>query len=305
MIAARLVAVPVRIYHIHGMPYMTAMGSKRVLLKMTEKISCALANQVLCVSHSMREVAVREGICPAGKIKVLLGGSINGVDADGRFHPERVGEAGSQTRAAYNIPKDAQVVGFTGRIVRDKGLVELMDAWKVLREEFPALYLLVVGTFEAQDRVPAETERRLREDPRICLTGQQRETPPFYAAMDILAFPTYREGFGNVAIEAAAMEVPVVGTRITGCVDAVADGETGILVPPRDAVALADALRMYLSNEDLRRRHGQAGRARVLREFRQETIWEAMYQEYVRLLHEKGLSVPQPPASGVAEVSNR
>lgn len=305
MISARLAGVPVSVYHIHGMPYVTQTGVKRTLLKSTEKISCALATQVLCVSDSVREVAVRDSICPAHKIKVLLGGSINGVDADGRFNPARVGAAGREARARYDIPEDAPVVGFIGRIVRDKGLVELVEAWKVLRDEFPALHLLVVGPFEPQDPVPAETEAVLRSDARIHLTGRQLDTPPLFAAMDVLCLPTYREGFPNVPLEAAAMELPVAATRIPGCVDAVADGETGTLVPPRDAAALADALRAYLNDTDLRRRHGQAGRARVLREFRQEAIWEAMYQEYVRLLQEKGLPVPQPTGAEKASVTDR
>jgi glycosyltransferase involved in cell wall biosynthesis len=112
--------------------------------------------------------------------------------------------------------------------------------------------------------------------------------------MDILTLPTYREGFPNTPLEAAAMQLPIVTTRIPGCIDAVQDGVTGMLVPPRNAQALAEAIRTYLNNPELRRQHGQAGRDRVLISFRQEAIWDAFYQEYMRLLQEKGLSIPQP-----------
>lgn len=301
-ISAWLARVPIRIYHIRGLPFMTATGYKRLLLRWSEKVSCLLANQVLCVSHSIREVAVAE-ICPANKVKVLLGGSGNGVDASGKFNPTQVGEHTRQeTRQKYGIPADALVVGFVGRIVRDKGIAELVAAWKTLREELPNLYLLMVGSFEPQDAVSPDIENLLTSDDRIHLTGIVYNTAPVYAAMDILTLPTYREGLPNVPLEAAAMELPVVATLIPGCIDAVQDGVTGTLVPPRNAEALADAIRLYLNDPELRRQHGQVGRDRVLHEFRQEAIWEAVYQEYLQLLQQQGLSAPSPETDNTEAV---
>lgn len=301
-IGAWLAGVPIRIYHIRGLPFMTATGYKRLLLRWSEKVSCLLANQVLCVSHSIREVAVAE-ICSADKVKVLLGGSGNGVDASGKFNPAQVGEHTRQeTRKKYGIPADALVVGFVGRIVRDKGIAELVAAWKTLREEFPDLHLLMVGSFEPQDAVSQDVENLLTSDDRIHLTGIVYNTAPVYAAMDILTLPTYREGLPNVPLEAAAMELPVVATLIPGCIDAVQDGVTGTLVPPRNAEALAGAIRMYLNDPELRRQHGQVGRDRVLQEFRQEAIWEAVYQEYLQLLQQQGLSAPSPATDSTEAV---
>ena len=286
-LAAWLAGVPVRIYHIRGLPLVTASGWRRRLLRGTERISCRAAHQVLCVSHSLREVAIAEGLCPPQKIKVLLGGSGNGVDAAGRFHPERVGvRARPDTRRRWGIPEQALVVGYVGRLVRDKGLGELVAAWQVLREELPELHLLVVGPFEPQDPVPAEVAAVLRDDPRIHLTGEDFDMPPLYAAMDLVCLPTHREGFPNVPLEAAAMGLAVVATRVPGCVDAVQEGVTGLLVPAQDSKALAEALRRELRDGELRRRHGEAGRQRVLRDFDQRAIWEATYQEYQRLLGE-------------------
>ena len=222
---------------------------------------------------------------PAGKITVLHHGSINGVAAETAFNPARVGDTvRAAVRERYGIPLNAEVVGFVGRVVRDKGLVELVEAWQTLRAERPELHLLVVGPFEPQDPLPPEVEKLLRTDPRVHLTGLNWDTPPLYAAMDVVVLPTYREGFGIVAIEAAAMELPVVATEVPGCVDAVQDSVTGTLVPPRHASALKEAIRHYLLDPELRRRHGRAGRERVLREFRQEDIWEELYGEYTRLL---------------------
>jgi len=270
---------------LHGRPLTTAPGLKRFLLRWSEKVSCRLAHQVLCVSHSLREEAVAARLCPPDKIKVLRAGSINGVDATGKFDPAQIGpQVREKIRVQYGIPLDALVVGFVGRVVRDKGLAELVEAWQVLRDEFPMLHLLVVGPFEPQDPVPPAVEKVLWSDPRIHRTGRVLDTAPLYAAMDLVVLPTYREGFGLVAIEAAAMELPVVATRIPGCVDAVQDGITGTLVPVRDGLALAVACRRYLRDSELGLRHGQAGRQRVLRDFQPEALWEAMFQEYVRLL---------------------
>jgi len=298
MIAAWLNGVPVRIYHVHGLPLMTATGWKRALLKWTERVSCALAHDVLCDSRSVREVVVAEGLCRMPKIRVLLRGSVNGVDASVAFNPARVGaHVRANIRAAYGIPPDAVVVGFVGRLVRDKGLAELAAAWTMLRDEFPKLHLLIIGVFEPHDPVAPQVKAVLCSDPRVHLAGAVAEVTSFYAAMDVVLLPTYREGLPVVPLEAAAMELPVVATRIPGCVEAVEDGVTGTLVPARDVAALADATRMYLRDPKLRQKHGCAGRARVLSQFRQEAIWEAVYQEYERLLRERGIKGREPAYS--------
>jgi glycosyltransferase involved in cell wall biosynthesis len=295
-IAAWLAQTPIRIYHIRGLPMMTAKGYKRVLLSWSEKVSCLLAHKVICVSHSIREVAINEGLCPSEKITVLLGGSSNGVDASGRFNPANLEpDTRQKIRQQYSIPNDAVVVGFVGRMVRDKGLEELAAAWKILSHDFPNLHLLVVGYFEPQDPVSITTQEILKNDPRIHMTGKTDNTPPFYAAMDMLTLPTYREGFPNVPLEAAAMGLPVVATQIPGCIDAVEDGVTGKLVPPCDAEALAIAIRNYLENPELRFQHGSAGRDRALRDFAQEAIWNALDAEYVQILQSHGFSVSNLP----------
>jgi len=287
-IAAALARVPVRIYHVHGLPCMTATGLRRVLLRLSEIVACTLAHRVLCVSHSVRAVAIDERLCRYDKIAVRGPGSINGVDAAGQFDPDRWKTARADIRREHGIPAEAVVVGFAGRIVRDKGIGELMRAWARLSSEFAELHLLVVGPFEPQDALPPEVEAELRSDPRVHLAGDQVEMAPFYAAMDIVVLPSYREGFPVVPLEAAAMRLPVVATRIPGCVEAVRDGVTGALVPPHDSDALADALGAYVRDAALRRSHGGAGRSRVLKEFRPETIWDALHDEYVRLLRGAG-----------------
>lgn len=297
MIAAWLARVPVRVYHIRGLPFVTATGLRRSLLRATERVSCGLAHRVLAVSQSMRTIALEDGLCGEEKIKVLLGGSGNGVDATGRFVPQ-VPAVRADARAKLAIPSDALVIGFVGRLVRDKGVVELATAWNDLRERIPGLHLLLLGHTASENAVPAEVLAALRADSRVHLTGHARDMPQLYAAMDVVALPTYREGFPNVALEAAAMELPIVATSVPGCVDAVQDGITGVLVPPRDARALAEALLRYLGEPELRIQHGRAGRRRVLVEFRREAIWEAIASEYRSLLEHRcpGSERPEPRA---------
>ena len=250
---------------------------------------------MIAVSHSLRALALAERLCAPEKIAVIAGGSCNGVDAS-RFRPQPVALRVA-ARAQHGIPADAIVVGFVGRLAREKGLGELATAWESLREEEPALHLLLVGQAEPHEAVPAHVTAALEADPRVHFTGVDLDTPRLYAAMDVVALPTYREGFPNVALEAAAMALPIVATRVPGCVDAVLDSVTGTLVPARDPAALREALLRYVQDAALRARHGQAARRRVLDEFRPERIWEAIAAEYDALLARAGVAAEQPRAA--------
>jgi glycosyltransferase involved in cell wall biosynthesis len=300
MLAATLLRVPVRIYHMRGLVYPTATGYRRTLLRTMERVSCALSHRVICVSHSLREEALRDGLCAPEKIRVLLGGSGQGVDADARFAPATYDSARRDAlRASLGIPVDAPVIGFVGRILRDKGVVVLAEAWSALRAEFPAAHLVLIGPIEDRNPIPPAVRAALEADDRVHLLGHAGDTAPYYTIMDVLALPTYREGFPNVLLEAGAMEVPVVATRVAGCVDAVREGETGTLVEPGDALGLAEGLRRYLNDPALRRAHGAEARARVLREFRREAIWEAIGNQYLELLGRRGLHRPAKSLSAV------
>jgi glycosyltransferase involved in cell wall biosynthesis len=291
-LAARIAGVPVRLYTLRGLRAEGLTGFGRRMLLAAERLTCRSSHRVICVSESLRQLALKLRLAPAEKLVVLGAGSSNGVDS-GRFSraTEVLAKAG-ELRARLRIPEGAPVVGFVGRLVRDKGLVELVEAFRSLGGEFPELRLLVVGPFEGYDAVPEATRREMETNPKVVLAGSLDDTAPAYALMDVLALPSYREGFPNTPLEAAAMEIPVVTTNATGCVDSVVDGVTGAVVPVRDSVALWRALAAYLRDGELRLRHGRAGRERVLREFRPEAIWRAMLNEYVALLTAKGLPLP-------------
>jgi glycosyltransferase involved in cell wall biosynthesis len=303
-IAAALAGVRGRVYHVRGLPFLTASGWRRRLLVAAEWTSCALAHRVLAVSHSMRAIAVEKGICPPEKIAVLAGGSGNGVDATGRFVPQPPAVR-RETRARLGLPQNALVIGFVGRVVREKGVVELATAWRALREAQPRAFLLVVGRLDVEDAIPADVRAELERDARVRLAGVDPNTPPLYAAMDVVALPTYREGFPNVALETAAMALPIVATNVPGCVDAVVDGTTGALVPARDAGALRDALLRYLGDGALRAAHGAAARRRVLARFRREAIWAALAEEYDRLVDADGGAEPAATAGAPPREARR
>ena len=284
-LAARMAGVPIVIYGMRGLPFVTAKGVKRLLLSLSETISCLMADRIFAVSFSIRQTVVRAGICPGNKIHVLAKGSSNGVDSAGRFNPEKL-PAGirEEIRQRYRIPLNSLVIGYVGRIVKDKGIVELEEAWQSLRYDFPDVYLLMVGVVEPQDPVPPAVMARLEEDPRVRLTGGVKEMAPLYAAMDILVLPTHREGFPNTPLEAAAMQLPVVATKADGCAEAVVDAVTGFLVEPVNSQELAGAIRVLLRNPQLRKEMGDAGRLRAERDFNPEKIWHELYENYLELL---------------------
>jgi glycosyltransferase involved in cell wall biosynthesis len=288
LLAARVVGVPARVYTLRGLRLETARGAKRRLLRRAERLTAASAHRVLCVSESLRRRAVELGVVAEAKAVVPGAGSSNGVDV-ARFRAAAEDREGVRSlRARLGLPEGAPVVGFVGRLTRDKGIAELLEAFDRLSRELPEARLLLLGDFESGDPVPRALADRLRADPRVVLPGFVRDTAPYYPLMDVLAFPSHREGFPNAPLEAAATEVPTVGFGVTGTVDAVADGETGRIVPPGDVAALAAALAAYLRDEELRRRHGRAARERAERRFRRETVWRAWAAEYRRLLGEPG-----------------
>lgn len=280
MIAGRICGVPVRIYHVHGLLF--GHRHDRLLTK-TERVACGNATKVFCVSKTARQIYIDMAICPDTKITTFLGGSINGIDA-GYFDPAVGKTEGEALRKNLGIAQDDLVIGFVGRLVRDKGLIELHEAWLTLKNEFPNLHLVLAGPLESEDPLPDDVVQSFESDPRVHLMGFIKDPRPVYAVMDILALPTYREGLPYAPLEAQCMEVPVVATDIPGCNEAIGNGQTGSIIPLRDSLALTQSLREYLTNGHLRREQGIAGRKRMLELFAQVPIWQAMEAEYRRLI---------------------
>jgi lipopolysaccharide/colanic/teichoic acid biosynthesis glycosyltransferase/glycosyltransferase involved in cell wall biosynthesis len=285
-VAAWLCGVPCRIYSLHGLRMETATGGKRIVLTWAERIAAACSHQVLCLSPSLRERAINLNLVARRKTVVLEKGS-SGVDLK-RFAPaDRRAARTVELLRQLGIPKDVPVVGFVGRFVKDKGIRQLVEAFEILRRQFPDLRLLLLGDFEDGDPVEPETRHYIESTQEIIRPGFVADTAPYYGLMDVLAFPTYREGFGQVSLEAQASGVPVVTTNTTGSIDSVIDGVTGLLTPVGDSRALAEALGKLLADDKLRSRMARDGRAWMERDFRPEAIWDAQVRLYRELLSER------------------
>jgi lipopolysaccharide/colanic/teichoic acid biosynthesis glycosyltransferase/glycosyltransferase involved in cell wall biosynthesis len=287
MLAARRAGVPIRVYTLRGLRLETARGLRRRLLTHAEKSAARAAHRVVAVSPSLRRRSVELGLAPEEKIEVLGPGTSNGVDPE-RFAatPERR-RAAETMRRELGLPAGAPVIGFVGRLTRDKGIRELLDAFERIRSRRPDARLLLVGDFEPGDPVSERVRERVREHPSIHFAGFTPDPAPCYLLMDVLAFPSHREGFPNAPLEAAAAGVPTVGFAATGTVDAVVDGETGRLVSVGDVEALARGLEAYLEDAELRRAHGEAARERVLAELSDRRVWERWSDLYRRLLADR------------------
>ena len=291
MLAAMLAAVPVRMYHIHGFPFVTLAGGKRRLLQCVDRVAVKCATGVYAVGDGVRRTAEEEGIAERGEIRVLLHGSISGVDARERFNPERFPAGQRQARrTALGIETGATVVLFAGRLVKDKGVAELIGAWRRVAAAEPKAYLVVIGGYDERDDSGARFHRELSELPRCRVAGAVEDPENFYAVADMLVLPTYREGLPYALLEAAAMARPVIASRVPGCCDIVKDGETGQLVPVRDVEAIANAMKKYIADPELGRRHGRQARDLVLAEYSPQDMWVAVAREYELSLVRSGES---------------
>jgi glycosyltransferase involved in cell wall biosynthesis len=252
-------------------------------MKIADKLSCTIAEQVYVECESIKRIVVAGGICPAEKIHVLPAWSANSLDAI--ISPlADVQSTKHQALNSIGCSIDSVVLGFVGRIVKDKGVNELVAAFVHLAAEYADLHLLLVGPFEALDPISAETRQIIENHPRIHAVGFQIDVRHFLTAIDILVHPSYREGLPTSLLEASAMRIPVVATNIPGCVDAIDDGNTGILVLPKNVGALVAGIRFYLEHPDKRHEHGDAGHRKVLTEFSPTHTWQQLRTDYLELL---------------------
>jgi glycosyltransferase involved in cell wall biosynthesis len=285
--AARLAGVPVVVNTIHGFYFHDHMKplSRRFFILM-EQLAAAHSDAILSQNPEDIRTAIDEHIAPASLLSPLG----NGIDLS-RFNPDAVGGDGrAAARAELGFAADDVVVGFVGRLVEEKGLPELFDAVVRLRDRNPRVKLLVIGP-EDHDKPDATGRRaaRLRglDDDAAVFTGLRHDLPRLYAAMDVFALPSHREGFPRAPMEAAAMGLPVVATDIRGCRETVKDGVTGTLVPLKDAASLMAAIGRYVVDADLRRRHGEAGRVLARAAFDEQLVFAKVAACYDEVLARK------------------
>ncbi len=290
-LAAFFAAVPVRLHTFTGQPWVTMRGIKRWLARGSDIIIGKLNTRCYTDSASQRLFLIDQRIIDASRVAVLGSGSLAGVDIQrfcrARFNPAEC----LALRHKLGLPDTATVLLFIGRITIDKGVRELLGAFRKLKSLGSNAHLVFVGRFDADSGVegailPSDIEQLV--DTHI---ADYTNTPEAYFAIaDILCLPSYREGFGTVVIEAAAMGVPTVGTDIYGLSDAVVQCETGLLVPPRNVEALAAALEKLLADQPLRTRMGAAAKRRALEKFDAITFNQRVLEEYRALLNAVGIA---------------
>lgn len=290
-IAAALARVPVRLHTFTGQPWVTMSGATRHLARACDKLIGVLNTRCYTDSPSQKQFLVDEKIVSARKLSVIGLGSLAGVDIE-RFRPTRYSiEERRALKSKLELPGDANVLLFVGRITADKGVHELLQAFRQVGLQSSATHLVFVGHFDEQSGVASSvTKEDVLAAPNVHVVDYSPEPEAYMAIADILCLPSYREGFGTVVIEAAAMGVPTVGTAIYGLTDAVVHGETGLLVPPRDARSLAEALFRLISDTALRTRMGLAARQRVVEHFDARRFNLEILAEYQTRLAEAGIT---------------
>lgn len=277
MISGWLCRVPKRIYFRHGLVYETSHGVKRFILKTVDKISSLCATQVVCVSPSVLKRSIDDKLAPASKQIILHNGTCNGVDTAEKFNPANIDAVKvNELRDKYGIKPDDFVIGYSGRLVRDKGIIELVRAFDGL-EDAENCKLLLVGMFEERDALPEDVKNRILNDTRIIFTGFiNGGMEYYYSLMDVYVLASYREGFPTGVLEAQSMAKPVITTRVTGCCDSIIDGTTGLFAD-NTSEDLAKKIDMIRLNHAI---DGNNGRNWVIENFDCKIIWKEIEKLY-------------------------
>lgn len=277
-VAALLVRVPFRIYSVFGQVYYGRKGVTEKVLLLAELLSCACSHKVIMMSRSNLRYMSLKKLCRPDKMGILGRGTNQGVDAKARFVPEKIGAHNVlKLRQALHIPEEAVVFGYMGRLVKEKGIIELVKAYNGLgKDPVPCVLLLIGPRKEPRDQLPQNVFDKIESDPFIRLIEPVDDPESYYAIMDIFVLPSYREGFPNVVLEAAAMRLPVITTDAIGCIDSVVDNETGFIVPVRNVEKMMEKMSVLLHDPRMRKDMGAKARQRVLRDFDGEAITEEL-----------------------------
>lgn len=279
MLAAWLARVPVRIHTFTGLVFPTSTGLKRRILMATDWLTCACATHVIPEGEGVKADLLRNHITKK-PLRVLGYGNVKGIDLN-HYNPP-----------AFNVNKDKNVFSFVfvGRLVGDKGVNELVQAFSRLNAEYPATRMVLIGPEESVDPLKPETQAEIECNSAIEAVGQQGDVRPFYAQADALVFPSYREGFPNVVIEAGAMGLPSIVTDINGSREIIIDGENGIVIPSKDADALYDAMKFFVENPDVVARMAAQARPLIANRYEQGYVRQCLKDFYQQCIEEKHIN---------------
>lgn len=275
MVAAWVARVPKRVHTFTGLVWPTATGLTRLVLKTTDRILCACATHIIPEGNGVKNDLIN-GRITRKPLRVLANGNVRGIDL---IHYARTPEVMNKAKEIRR--NDRFTFVFIGRVVRDKGIHELVEAFVKLNKVNPDTRLLLVGRFEPQlDPLSPCIQQIIDSHESIEAVGSQTDVRPWLAASDVLVFPSYREGFPNVVIEAGAMGLPSIVTDINGCNEIIVERENGVIVPPRDASALHDAMSMIYADKNEREAMAANAREMVAERFDCLIVRHALYDFY-------------------------
>ena len=289
MLAARLAGVPHRLHTVAGLPLMEATGTKRKILNFVEKLTYSSATRVYPNSKGLYDFILQNNFTQSNKLKIIANGSSNGIDT-AFFSPDQVTEIERVTlREKLNIQPDDFVFVFVGRIVSDKGINELIKAFSELQtaenNELTGIKLLLVGGLESDlDPLNPETLAEINQNKDIISAGFQQDVRPFFAISDALAFPSYREGFPNVVMQAGAMGLPSIVSDINGCNEIIVEGENGLIIPSKNVEKLKEKMLTLARDKNLYIKLKENSRRMIENRYEQSVVWKALLEEYEGLL---------------------
>ena len=289
MLAARLAGVPHRLHTVAGLPLMEAIGTKRKILNFVEKLTYSSATRVYPNSKGLYDFILQNNFTQSNKLKIIANGSSNGIDTT-FFSPDQVTELERVTlREKLNIQPDNFVFVFVGRIVSDKGINELIKAFSELQaaenNEPAGIKLLLVGGLENDlDPLNPETLAEINQNKDIISVGFQQDVRSFFAIADALVFPSYREGFPNVVMQAGAMGLPSIVSDINGCNEIIIEGENGLIIPPKNVEKLKEKMLTLAKDKNLYTKLKGNSRRMIENRYEQSVVWNALLEEYEGLL---------------------
>ena len=289
MLAARLAGVPHRLHTVAGLPLMEATGTKRKILNFVEKLTYSSATRVYPNSKGLYDFILQNNFTQSNKLKIIANGSSNGIDT-AFFSPDQVTEIERVTlREKLNIQPDDFVFVFVGRIVSDKGINELIKAFSELQaaenNEPAGIKLLLVGGLENDlDPLNPETLAEINQNKDIISVGFQQDVRSFFAIADALVFPSYREGFPNVVMQAGAMGLPSIVSDINGCNEIIIEGENGLIIPPKNVEKLKEKMLTLAKDKNLYTKLKGNSRRMIENRYEQSVVWNALLEEYEGLL---------------------
>ena len=284
MIAAKIAGVPNRLHTVAGLPLLLAKGNRRKVLNLVEKVTYTCATEVFPNSFGLKDIIINHKFCNPSKLKVLANGSSNGVNSkyfDPSLYTENENE---ELKSNIGIERNDFVFIFVGRLVSDKGIKEMINAFKRLNNEVGLIKLVLVGPLESHlDPLHEKTLKEIESNDNIINVGLQYDVRPYFAIADILVFPSYREGFPNVIMEAGAMGLPSIVTNINGCNEIIIDGENGWIIPVKDEEAIYNKMKYCIENPNEVVKSATISRGLITSRYEQKIIWEALLEEYRKL----------------------